>query len=276
MNRVQAAQLLEQSMNLAGSSDTTYLRLVADEVAKIDSEELAIAFTLQDVLAAGGLTKQDLFVAGTPPRALAAVEAIASVGEESMEDWLARVIASQLASRVINLDLALLQDGASLRLEFLPQLRAESRDRVRTALASRQALDTPDDLGGREIGWAYGETVAWHLSNCAVCGHPAGSLTLIGASEEDSGNTPHSLLACGPLGLVSSTLKDVEPTRTAVTNGDLEFFFHENDEFVTWYCGHCEDSYCSRHWETETLYDDGFYDCTYGTCPKGHRRKLDD
>jgi len=31
-------------------------------------------------------------------------------------------------------------------------------------------------------------------------------------------------------------------------------------------------AYCRSHWNTETTFDDGFYDATYGTCPRGHRR----
>jgi hypothetical protein len=30
------------------------------------------------------------------------------------------------------------------------------------------------------------------------------------------------------------------------------------------------------HYQLVTEYDDGFYDCTRGTCPEGHRRMVDD
>ena len=42
------------------------------------------------------------------------------------------------------------------------------------------------------------------------------------------------------------------------------------------YCPDCNDIYCWEHYNPVEEFDDGFYDCTYGTCPKGHRRIIDD
>ncbi len=42
------------------------------------------------------------------------------------------------------------------------------------------------------------------------------------------------------------------------------------------YCYQCDCVYCCEHYETEIMFDEGFYDCTYGTCPQMHRRKIDD
>lgn len=45
------------------------------------------------------------------------------------------------------------------------------------------------------------------------------------------------------------------------------------------YCPDCGMIYCKDHWVMEVKYDEdfpGFYDCTYGTCPRGHRRMIDD
>ena len=42
------------------------------------------------------------------------------------------------------------------------------------------------------------------------------------------------------------------------------------------YCPTCDRVYCRDHYQTEERYDEGFYDCTYGTCPQGHRRMIDD
>ena len=42
------------------------------------------------------------------------------------------------------------------------------------------------------------------------------------------------------------------------------------------YCPNCDRAYCKDHWDLEEEWDEGFYDCTYGTCPEGHRRLLDD
>jgi hypothetical protein len=42
------------------------------------------------------------------------------------------------------------------------------------------------------------------------------------------------------------------------------------------YCPICDKIYCWEHYKAEEVFDDGFYDCTYGTCPVGHKRMIDD
>ena len=49
-----------------------------------------------------------------------------------------------------------------------------------------------------------------------------------------------------------------------------------DSELVPFWCPRCPGSYCSRHWETWDLFDDGFFDEKRGRCPKGHERKLID
>ena len=47
-------------------------------------------------------------------------------------------------------------------------------------------------------------------------------------------------------------------------------------EVTPFYCPDCGLSYCSRDWDTCVVSDEGFYDCTEGACPNGHRHVLDD
>jgi hypothetical protein len=47
-------------------------------------------------------------------------------------------------------------------------------------------------------------------------------------------------------------------------------------ELAPFYCPECELTYCRADWDTYVLFDDGFYDCTMGTCPAGHRHMVDD
>jgi hypothetical protein len=42
------------------------------------------------------------------------------------------------------------------------------------------------------------------------------------------------------------------------------------------YCPECDKIYCWEHYKARVEYDDGFYDCTMGECPAGHRRMIDD
>ncbi|MGH3186838.1 MAG: hypothetical protein ACRDPY_29855 [Streptosporangiaceae bacterium] len=47
-------------------------------------------------------------------------------------------------------------------------------------------------------------------------------------------------------------------------------------EFAPFFCPECERNYCRADWHTYVLFDEGFYDCTMGTCPAGHRHMVDD
>ena len=42
------------------------------------------------------------------------------------------------------------------------------------------------------------------------------------------------------------------------------------------YCPECGQAYCRADWHTYVVFDEGFYDCTIGTCPAGHRHTVDD
>ena len=50
--------------------------------------------------------------------------------------------------------------------------------------------------------------------------------------------------------------------------------------WAPFYCPECDRSYCIKHWDIVLKFDNdfmpGWYDCSYGTCPKGHKRMVDD
>ena len=67
--------------------------------------------------------------------------------------------------------------------------------------------------------------------------------------------------------------------RTAMASGEPRQLYDIDYEFARFYCPTCDAAYCRQHWTIETVFDEdypGWYDCTYGTCDEGHRRKLDD
>jgi hypothetical protein len=51
---------------------------------------------------------------------------------------------------------------------------------------------------------------------------------------------------------------------------------YHSQEGLDAYCPKCDKIYCWEHFKAREEYDDGFYDCTYGECPNGHRRMIDD
>lgn len=48
------------------------------------------------------------------------------------------------------------------------------------------------------------------------------------------------------------------------------------EEGIDAYCPKCDKIYCYRHYNVQEEWDEGFYDCTYGTCPLGHKRIIND
>jgi hypothetical protein len=42
------------------------------------------------------------------------------------------------------------------------------------------------------------------------------------------------------------------------------------------YCPECDRIYCREHYNAKVEWENGFYDCTMGTCPYGHHRLIDD
>ncbi len=48
------------------------------------------------------------------------------------------------------------------------------------------------------------------------------------------------------------------------------------EEGLDAYCPQCDKIYCADHMDTREEWDEGFYDCTYGTCPEAHTRIIHD
>jgi hypothetical protein len=42
------------------------------------------------------------------------------------------------------------------------------------------------------------------------------------------------------------------------------------------YCPDCDKIYCHEHIQMQVVWDEGYYDYTWGTCPEGHKRVIDD
>jgi hypothetical protein len=55
-----------------------------------------------------------------------------------------------------------------------------------------------------------------------------------------------------------------------------EYVEHAMEGGLDAYCPTCDKVYCKEDYDLDEVWDEGFYDCTYGTCPEGHRRLLDD
>jgi len=131
---------------------------------------------------------------------------------------------------------------------------------------------------------------------CRACGAEAGRVVMLDAGEvpprladgfPSAGllDDPRSrrLIVAGPVATASGPYepKDARawPERAllaAIRGADGAALFKMDPELAPFWCPECEGAYCRTHWNKQTNFDDGFYDTTYGTCPRGHRRMLDD
>ena len=114
---------------------------------------------------------------------------------------------------------------------------------------------------------------------CDVCGDDAGQVVL----QFFRGYDDVTVVVDGLIGQMTTWLSPpkIAPVETALAGGTPLALYELDREWASFYCPDCKKSYCRKHWDTEVVYDDdpemrGWYDCTYGTCPAGHRRMVDD
>lgn len=62
----------------------------------------------------------------------------------------------------------------------------------------------------------------------------------------------------------------------ALSARDVKALRRVDREFAPFWCYRCDKAYCDKHWRTGTRYDEGFFDCIEGFCPRGHRQTLMD
>lgn len=69
---------------------------------------------------------------------------------------------------------------------------------------------------------------------------------------------------------------DLAAIEAALRGGDAAALFAIDTEYAPSWCQRCERSYCPACWVVWADDDEGFYDCSWGRCPEGHERILDD
>ncbi|MBD3237808.1 MAG: hypothetical protein GF330_13985 [Candidatus Eisenbacteria bacterium] len=114
-------------------------------------------------------------------------------------------------------------------------------------------------------------------AHCAVCGQVA-LIFWWGDFWGDEGlvirGIVHERLA--PPGTEKQILEQLEKGSIGGVHEIIKPFW-KADVGLDAYCPKCDRVYCAEHWKLEDIWEDGWwYDCTYGTCPEGHRRMVDD
>ena len=128
---------------------------------------------------------------------------------------------------------------------------------------------------------------------CAACGNVAAAVTLLPAGEPDPGFSltrdrasasggdvmqGYDRLAVvgGPVGVTLGVGLDLPAITDALSRGDARALFELDREFAPFWCPDCGACYCGEHYTHWDVWDDGFFDCVRGQCPRGHQRMLMD
>jgi hypothetical protein len=112
---------------------------------------------------------------------------------------------------------------------------------------------------------------------CALCGDPA-VIIKIGKKWYTQGTAIIYEGITKSTSLHINTAPEILALLKQKKVKELHKFLIQNLAFegMDAYCPECDKVYCRNHYVTEEEWDDGFYDCTYGTCQNGHRRMIDD
>ncbi len=118
---------------------------------------------------------------------------------------------------------------------------------------------------------------------CSVCGKTAvvweiGIFKFGGVAVEEKESLLYHGIATGTqleLAHASNIFKWLEEEKIA----EVHAYTRERELLelgIDAYCPECDRIFCGTHYQKMTEWDGSWYDCTYGTCPKGHRRMIDD
>ena len=123
---------------------------------------------------------------------------------------------------------------------------------------------------------------------CAQCGEVAGVVRVARAGTAVDMGPPLGHQVNGHDGLVvdyflGTAWQAASPETAAAVLALLEAGSADplalrgiSEGLAPFYCPDCQLNYCASDWDTYVLVDEGFYDCTMGTCPHGHRHLVDD
>ena len=120
------------------------------------------------------------------------------------------------------------------------------------------------------------ENDEYHL-RCAECG----KIAVILVREKLSYRDEMAYAYKGILNLTFLRLELIPTIRVSLDANDLKSLHQYLRKMMCYegidaYCPECNTIYCRKHYVLRETWDEGFYDCTYGTCPKNHTRIVHD
>jgi hypothetical protein len=115
---------------------------------------------------------------------------------------------------------------------------------------------------------------------CEICERVAATVSLLPPGASDAlilRDMWHLTIAGGPVPMSVGPVREQEDVAAALQAGDAAALARFDREYANFRCPSCEACYCVDHWsDVIPEMDEGFYDATWGTCPRGHRVMLDD
>jgi hypothetical protein len=114
---------------------------------------------------------------------------------------------------------------------------------------------------------------------CALCNTLAGTVELLPPGHaEGLGKATATIFLKDFIGTEKVVLSDEQSAavNTALTNADAAALHKIERLWAPFYCPTCANVYCRKHWTIVPVYDESFFDCSYGWCPKGHKRMVED
>jgi len=117
-----------------------------------------------------------------------------------------------------------------------------------------------------------GKAIVSRVFICSLCGKEAGTIVLERGDDRIRGKRSSfvSELTCYLDLTLWSRLAE------AVANGDAAALYAIDLELTPFYCPACRACFCGDHWQSGSIWDDGFHDSSRGACPNGHERMLED
>jgi hypothetical protein len=112
---------------------------------------------------------------------------------------------------------------------------------------------------------------------CSRCGGTAATFVLRPA--EAGGEDRYALERAGFMSITTlfGTREDLSTVFDAIGVGEWMRLEGRHGDLAAFRCRLCGEVYCERCWSVgEPLFEDGFYDCTPATCPRGHEQTVDD
>jgi len=121
-----------------------------------------------------------------------------------------------------------------------------------------------------------GESASFY---CALCNNVAGTVALLPPNHPDGlSKETATIFLKDFIGTekVVVALKGSQAVKAALERADAAALYQVEHLWAPFYCPTCACVYCRKHWVIVPEYDEGYFDCSYGTCPKGHRRMAED